>query len=660
MSTDIKKVKSRVAWISGGIYLMLAIVLGRLYYVSLAQGPELRKKSRERLIERKTIEAKRGDIFSADGKTLATTKPVYRIFFDPVTVDEELFNENVEALGTQLATLNSKYSGHGWASYLREQRILGHRYVNLANKLNFSELQRIRQYPILNKGKNRGGLIIEQDLQRIQMATNFKMRTIGYDLEGASAGLEGYYSEYLKGKPGSRLKQKIAGGDWKPIDDPDAVEPVDGFDVYTTIDTRIQDVAQQSLLRQLKKYKAEHGCAVVMEVATGKIVAMANLGRNKDSTYSELRNYAVWEATEPGSTMKLLSTMALLENGIADTSTKVDTHGGKVKIEDRYVRDSKAGGYGKISLKKAFEVSSNTAIVQLVYEGFKDNPSKFVDFLYARKFDQKTGVSIKGESDPTIPKPGDPNWSGVTMPWMAYGYSVSFTPLQLLTIYNAVANEGVMVQPQVVDRIMDHGRVIETFEPKVLHPSICSKETRDKLKDLLEGVVERGTAKRLYDRRMSLAGKTGTCQLNYWKKGSNDYQSSFAGYFPADRPQYSCVVVISEPVKSIGYYGAVVAGPVFKSIADEVYSKMPQEAIELDESMLALNFDAAHSLSPLDAALQKNYVPNLKGLDARELMSIVTPHGIKVFLEGSGHVVSQEPAVGASLNGISELKVILR
>ena len=243
---------------------------------------------------------------------------------------------------------------------------------------------------------------------------------------------------------------------------------MDGFDLHTTIDTRIQDVAQQSLLKQLKKYKADHGCAVVMEVATGKLVAMANLGRNEDSTYTELRNYAVWEATEPGSTMKLLSTMALLETGVADTGTVVDTKNGVYTIYGKNVRDSKKGGYGKINLRRAFEVSSNTGIVKLVYENFKDKPEEYVDFLYRRGIHEKTGVSIKGETTPNIPKPSDNNWSGLTLPWMAYGYSLSMTPLQLLTIYNAVANNGKMVQPQVVNRIMDHGRIVEQFETKVL------------------------------------------------------------------------------------------------------------------------------------------------------------------------------------------------
>ena len=660
MNNELKPIKNRIARISGLIYLVLLIYFVRLVQVSVVQGPELREQSAERLIERKAIPAKRGDIYSADGKTLATTKPVYKVHFDAVTVDEEVFQAEVGALGEKLATINNKYTAAGWTAYLKEQRRLRRRYIPLADKLNFSDLQRMRTYPILKRGVFQGGIIVEEDHQRIQMATNMKMRTIGYDQESASAGLEGYYSEYLKGKPGSRLKQKIAGGDWKPLEDPEAVEPVDGFDLITTIDTRIQDVAQQSLLSQLKKYKADHGSVVVMEVSTGKIVAMANLGRSADSSYSELRNYAVWEATEPGSTMKLLTTMTLLETGAADTNTRVDTENGVYTIYGKKVRDSKKGGYDVINLRKAFEVSSNTAIVKLVYERFKDNPDEYVDFLYRRGVHEKTGVSIKGETAPTIPKPSDANWSGITLPWMAYGYSLSMTPLQLLTFYNAIANDGVMVQPQIVERIMDHGRTVENFETNVLNPAICSETTVEKLKVLLEGVVLRGTAKNLKDDRIPLAGKTGTCQLNYWRGKTHDYQSSFAGYFPADDPKYSCIVVINKPDHHIGYYGNIVAGPVFKDIAEEVYSQIPQEAQVLEETALAMAETSEHSLDSYRRAFKANYLPSLSGLNARDAVRALSEAGIEVEIDGTGKVYRQSPKVGTSLNSITTVKLELR
>ena len=397
-----------------------------------------------------------------------------------------------------------------------------------------------------------------------------------------------------------------------------------------------------------------------MEVETGKIVAMANLGRSEDSTYSELRNYAVWEATEPGSTMKLLTTMTLLETGAADTNTTVDTENGVYTIYGKNVRDSRRGGYGKINLRRAFEVSSNTGIVKLVYEHFKDDPDAYVDFLYRRGVHEKTGVSIKGETTPNIPKPTDANWSGITLPWMAYGYSLSMTPLQLLTFYNAVANDGVMVQPQIVEQIMDHGRSVENFETKILNPAICSQTTIDKLKVLLEGVVERGTAKNLKDDRIPLAGKTGTCQLNYWRGKTRDYQSSFAGYFPADDPKYSCIVVINKPDYHIGYYGNIVAGPVFKDIAEEVYSQIPQEAQVLETQQLAMALGESTSLDSYRRAFKANYLPSLRGLNAREAVRALSEAGLEAQIKGTGSVYRQSPKVGTPLNELRTVKLELR
>ena len=659
MSIEIGQIKKKITWISAAVYAFFLIILIRLFYVSLVMGPELRAQSQERIIERRPIEAKRGDIYSADGKTLATTKPVYNIHFDAVTVDAEVFNNDVAQLSEKMAILNPKRTSADWERYLRSEREKKKRYIPLATDLNYSQLQRIKTYPILSRGAFQGGLIIQEKLERIQMATDVRSRTIGRDKDGAQAGLEGYYSNYLQGKPGNRLMQKITGNDWKPLDDPQAVEPLDGFDLFTTIDTRIQDVAQQNLLAQLKKYEADHGTAVVMEVATGRIVAMANLGRNEDSVYSELRNYAVWERTEPGSTIKLLSAMALLETGVADTSDPVDTENAVVTIYGKKVRDSRKGGYGTISLRKAFEVSSNTGIVKLVQKHFEKNPDDYVDFLYSRGFHETTGITIKGESAPTIPKPNDDRWSGISLPWMAYGYGVEFTPLQLLTIYNAVANNGTMVKPQIVERIMDHGRIVENFETDILNPAICSQEVVKKLQSMLEGAVASGTAKNIYDDRIPIAGKTGTCQLNYWR-GGKDYQSSFAGYFPADDPKYSCIVVINKPNYYKGYYGNIVAGPVFKAIADEVYSQLPETPTTLTSKQLIAARNTAVSDERFEKAFQKNFLPSLNGLDARSAARILEGQGLSVSLIGSGRVVRQEPVLGTPLHQCSTVKLVLR
>ena len=660
MSTELKHIKGKITWLSVAFYLIFAIVIGRLFYVSLIDGPELRKKSEERIIERRNIDAKRGDIFSSDGKTLATTKPVYTVHFDPVTIENTLFQKEIGALSAELANINPVRSSEEWESYLRRNRSQNNKYVLIAKNLNYSDLMRMKEYPILKKGPYQGGMIIKVNQTRIQMATDINLRTIGYDTEQASAGIEGSFSDYLKGSPGNRLMQKITGDDWKPLDDPLAVEPVDGYDLITTINTRIQDVAQRSLLKQLKKYEADHGCAVVMEVKTGRIVAMANLGLNsKDSSYSELRNYAVWERTEPGSTMKLLSTMALLEIGKADTNSLVDTKNGVHTIYGKKVRDSKVGGYGKINLRRAFEVSSNTGIVKLIQDAFEDDPRQFVDFLYRSKFNEMTGVEINGETAPTIPKPSDENWSGLSLPWMSYGYGVEFTPLQLLTIYNAVANGGEMVKPQVVEKIMDHGRIVESKGPEVIKGRICNETTVAKLQVLLEGAVRRGTAKNLYDEQVTIAGKTGTCQLNYWK-GGKDYQSSFVGYFPADNPQYSCIVVVSKPNYKKGYYGNIVAGPVFKDIADEVYNQLPKVAKTIKLSDLAEAPSSDKTLDGQYEAIDNNYLPNLKGLDLRQSFELLESSGLHAVVNGYGKVVKQDPAFGTVISDCSTVTLWLQ
>ena len=351
--------------------------------------------------------------------------------------------------------------------------------------------------------------------------------------------------------------------------------------------------------------------------------------------------------------------MALLETGVADTSDKVNTENGVVTIYGKKVRDSRKGGYGTISLRKAFEVSSNTGIVKLVQEHFEQNPDDYVDFLYSRGFHETTGITIKGESAPNIPKPNDDRWSGISLPWMAYGYGVEFTPLQLLTIYNAVANNGTMVKPQIVERIMDHGRIVEDFETTILNPAICSQEVVKKLKVMLEGAVKYGTAKNIYDQRVPVAGKTGTCQLNYWR-GGKDYQSSFAGYFPANDPQYSCIVVINKPDYYKGYYGNIVAGPVFKAIADEVYSQLPEPPTILNSEELIAARSIAVGGDRFEQAFQKNFLPSLSGLDARTATLILEGQGLGISLVGTGRVVRQEPALGTPLHQCSTVKLVLR
>jgi cell division protein FtsI (penicillin-binding protein 3) len=405
----------------------------------------------------------------------------------------------------------------------------------------------------------------------------------------------------------------------------------------------------------LERFEADHGCAVLMEVETGAIKGIANLGRTEEGTYFEKRNYAIWESTEPGSTFKLASVLALLEDGLADTSDLVDTENGVFTIYGKKIRDSNNKGYGTISLKKAFEKSSNVGIAKLVYEHYADDPQRFVDRLYTIGLDRRLELPIRGEGRPVIPTPGQASWSGISLPWMSFGYQVSFTPMQVLSFYNAIANDGVMVKPRLVEEIRQHGRSVEKREPVIINPAICSKETILKLQNLLLGAVEKGTATNIRNPLVQIAGKTGTCQLNYWIKETSDYQASFAGYFPAEDPKYSCIVVINKPNFHRGYYGSTVAAPVFAAIAKSIYRKIPQPVNLEPVNLTALTAEKSWQKQIHNQQL----LPNLKGLSGAEVISELENAGHKVRVKGNGLVKWQYPSAGTPLtnNRIIELQL---
>lgn len=657
MSSTDKSLKKRLTFVAIPLVLACLSIWVKLIYVSVIEGPTLRAKSESLVIKKMAIPAKRGNIFSDDGKILATSMPVYDVYMDPVAPSDENFEAHVKDLSVALARVYSPRTAQQWENYLRDKRLHKDRYVIIAKDQTYSQLKHLRDMPLFNLGRYKGGIIDEQKNYR-QKPISLAERTIGYDENAAQAGIEGYFSAYLEGHEGKRLMQKIAGGNWKPLNDNNAIEPENGCDIYTTIDTRIQDVAHRSLLKQLTKYEADHGSVVVMEVATGKICAIANLGLTADGSYQEIRNYAVWESTEPGSTFKLASLLVALEDGLVDTADIVDTENGIYTIADRKIKDSNVkngtGGYGKISVAKAFKLSSNTGIAKAVYNAYKDNSAGFIDQLYQLGLHKPTGVTIKGESLPKIPKPEDEKWSGTTLPWMTFGYEVSFTPLQLLTFYNAIANDGVMVKPQIVSAIKRYGHNEEVFEIEVLNPAVCSQETVKKVQALLAGVVSSGTATNLKSDKLSMAGKTGTCQLNYWKT-SSEYQASFAGYFPANNPKYSCIVVINKPKKHLGYYGNIVAGPVFKDIAEEVYLSLPTPIVP----EVGIASWEAKKPAKYETALSKNYLPDLTGLSAMEVINLLESHNIKVRISGSGKVKKQEPSIGTALGKNMIVKVEL-
>ncbi|TFG71576.1 MAG: PASTA domain-containing protein, partial [Flavobacteriales bacterium] len=585
------------------------------------------------------------------------------IRFDAMTVSNDDFRENLAPLCDSLAALLGNSPSH-YQQLLRKARENKDRYALVARNIDYSDYIAVKGFPLFRKGPNKGGIIIEQKTVREHPLGKIAERSVGYERVDENGyytrvGLEGAFGQYLRGVEGKRLKQKIAKGQWKPLGNDNIVEPKDGYDVYSTIDINIQDIAHHALLGQLEHYKAEHGCVIVMETKTGAIKAISNLGRTSDGTYYERLNYAIGESHEPGSTFKLMSLVAALEDQVIDTSTVIDTEKGLWRIYDRTVRDSKHGGYGKISVAQAFEVSSNTAFAKMIHNGYKENPEKYVNRLMSMNLDRQLGLPIKGEGQPIIRYPGEKGWSGISLAWMSHGYEVAMTPLQVLTFYNAIANDGEMIKPRLIDEVKELDRTIYKFEKEVIDGSICSKETAAKVKDLMKKVVEnkRGTGHGLYSPNFSMAGKTGTAQKNYVSKDPDKlkYISTFAGYFPAEEPKYSCIVVIHEPDKSVGYYGADVSGPVFKSVAQKIYANSPlTDEVDIPKMGIA-QLDKAFENYYTVARNQYQKVPNVQGMSGMDAISILENLGIEVEVKGNGKVKKQSVSHGTDINKVDKI-----
>lgn len=647
MAVEDKNISYRIYLVAFAIFVMAIFIAIKLTNIQWVEGEYYRKLAKERTVKNFVIPANKGNVYSADGSLLATSIPNYTIRFDAVAPKKEDFEKNVKPLADSLSDLLGKPSSY-FQTELRRARANKNRYYLLARKLSYTQYMKMKSFPLFNLGAYKGGMITEQKTVREHPIGKIAERTIGYERQDergveTRVGIEGAFGAYLNGKDGQRLMQKIAKNQWKPISDNNEIEPRDGYDIISTIDVYIQDIAHHALLKQLELYEADHGCVVVMETNTGEIKAISNLGRTTDGSYYETINYAVAESHEPGSTFKLVDLIALLDDRKIDTSKVYDSKGGDITYYNRHVRDSKRGGYGKVTLAKGFEVSSNTVMVQAVYDNYKDNPRQFVNRINNLGLDRPLGLPFKGEGKPFIPQPGEKGWSGVALPWMAFGYGVSITPLQTLTLYNAVANNGEMVKPQFVKEIKEWNKTIKKFDKQVLNPKICSDETLKKVHAILENVVKRGTGSKLYSKDFSMAGKTGTAQVDYHKgDGQMYYASSFAGYFPADKPKYSCIVVVHKPNTSKGlYYGADVAGPVFKRIAQKIFTDVPStnEVKKLNRKIL--NQEQSYAEYYDKVQKKDNIVPNVKGMTGMDAVALLENFGLKVKVKGIGKVKQQ-------------------
>ena len=641
--------------------LFLLAVIIRVVHIQYVQGERYKKLSTELTIKQDTIKANKGNVYAADGNLLETSMSKFTIRMDVVAaVKNRAFEKNVAGLSKELSKMFGKPIRY-YQTKLITAKKRKNRYLLIARNVGYNDYLKMKKFPIFNLGVYRGGFIAEHKTVRAHPIGKIAERTIGYDDYRGEAGIEGAFADFMQGENGLRWKQKIAKNQWKPISDVNEKEPIDGHDVITTIDVNIQDITHHALLRQLEYFDAEHGCAVVMETATGEIKAISNLGRTSKGKYYEKRNYAVWESHEPGSTFKLASLMAALDDEMIDTSTVVDTGKGKIYIHNRKIEDSKKGGYGKISAARVFEVSSNVGIVKLIRKHYDHQPEKFISKLEKFGFTKPIGFRIKGEGIPTVPRPKDERWSKITLEWMSWGYGVSVTPMQTLMFYNAVANNGVMVKPRFVNELRRHDKTEKIFGAEIVNPKIASDETLKKIRKVMENVVVKGTASNIYSSNFSMAGKTGTAK-KYIPRHKNEkgetisghystehYVASFAGFFPADTPKYSCIVVVHDPDKRRGYYGAIVAAPVFKEIAQKIYTTTPIDNQSIDDKVDFTSIESQYSKYNKAINKEYTYVPNVRGMSGMDAVSFLENIGLKVKLTGVGKVKYQSIKNGERL-----------
>ena len=620
------------------------------------------------------IPSPRGNIYDLKGNLLATSMPVYTIAIDATQPSDTLFNNNYKKLAKGLAAIFKDESKDEFEKKIYQSRLAKKQYFKLKSGVRYSELQEVKKLPILNKGRFKGGFVYTQQTSRTKPFKYLCGRTIGYINGTYGVGIEKSFDKYLKGENGLQMMQKINGGVWKPLSNSEDVEPESGADIYSTIDIRIQDIAQSALLSSLEEYEAESGSVILMDVKTGAIRAMSSLQRTDAEKYAENFNFAFGAAYEPGSTFKLASLLVALEDGKIDTSSIVDTKNGVFEFYDRKMRDSNAhrGGHGKISIARAFEVSSNIGIARTIVDLYEDKPQEFIDRLARLGVSNKLDFELLGEAEPWIKNSNDSTWSGVSLPWISYGYELKMSALQILALYNAVANDGELVKPYLVDRIQRGEQIVTSKKVEVLKPSICSQNTISILKDLLVGVVKNGTAKNIYSKMYSCAGKTGTAKIASDGSYSSDYRASFAGYFPADNPKYSCIVVVTKPKKELGFYGNIVAAPVFKEIRNSLYAEEPV-SVPLNESAMAtsdkgLSYELNQIYKELKHPLYKSstnnlwlnasntgfkplsiedgVMPNLHGMSSMDAVYLLENLGLSVAVFGKGKVAHQSLKTG--------------
>ena len=664
-----------------GLFIIARVVM--IQQFEKKQFLEMAKKQEIHLFE---TEAIRGNILADDGSLLAVSIPIFEVRMDVMTdsITDEVFARNVDSLASSLSRLFNDRAPSSYKDMLWEGRRNENRYLLIQRDVTYPQLNQMRRFPIFKRGKFKGGLIVIAQYERELPYKSLARRIIGYESgEGDKkvyVGLEGSFTKNMQGVNGQRLMRRIGGQAWLPVDPESQVEPQNGDDIITTLDVNLQDLAETSLRKELIADSADHGCVILMEVKTGYLRAMANLGRTKRGTYEEIFNYAIGESQETGSTFKLASFLVALDDNRVDLTTPVNCSGGITMFSGRKMEDSHHG-LGVITALQVFEKSSNVGTSKMIYAAYADSPQRYIDGLYRIGINRPLGLQIAGEGKPYIKTTKSKYWSALSLPWMSIGYEISLAPIHLLALYNAVANNGVMVKPLFVREIRRNGQLVQRFNPVVINPRIVSPATIIKAKTMLEGVVTEGTGASIRSPNYQIAGKTGTCQIAAGNKGYRQgtkqvqYKGSFVGYFPADNPKYSMIVVIVNPRKG-KYYGGAVAAPVFRELSDRLYAIRPDIIIPLPHdtissllpfaqagqmkdledafNLLGLNAHPENGQSPYGrpvasgdkislttAPVARGTMPDVTGMGLKDALFLLESQGLNVLVNGKGTVVRQ-------------------
>ncbi|MBL7842380.1 MAG: transpeptidase family protein [Cyclobacteriaceae bacterium] len=684
---NIKKsilLRVRVAFLF--VLLFAIAVVVKISHIQMVEGEKWVQMGEQISFDYKKVKATRGNIYSDNGSLLATSLPFYKVAFDATLPNEKVFNDGVDSLARKLSAYYKDKPYLDYKRMLIDARKSGKQYVIVNRKqISYQDKKMMTEWPIFREGRLRGGVIFEKVDIRYRPFANLSKRTIGFVNENEKgAGLEYSFNDQLSGQDGYAYYQKIAGGVWKPVFDTENVKAINGLDIQTTLDINLQDVSETALHKAMMQHNADDGLVVVMEVKTGAVKAIANLSSDGRGNFYEKFNYATGGLFEPGSTFKLITMIALLEDSNMELSDSIDTGNGEFKFYKNTVRDHEKGGLGKITVRQAFEHSSNVAMARLADKNFGLRPQKFMDHVERLKIHQPLGIQITGEPHPKFKWPGQKGWSGISLPWMAYGYGIEITPLHTLTMYNAVANNGKMIRPVFVESVKRADREKENYETDVIVSKICSDKTLNKVRLLLEGVVENGTAKGIKGTHYRIAGKTGTAQILENGKYTKKYITSFVGYFPAHAPKYSAIVLIKNP-RGWHQYGSNVAAPVFKEIADNIYSRdinlhlamekkyvepgvFPviragnQEELTMLCNVLGISNHSSseedwvrssingNSISWKKNTIGQGIVPDVQGMTFRDALYLLEQAGLKVIYEGKGRVKSQSITAGGKVS----------